>query len=219
MADRMGRKAPLMISILWYLIRNFIAGFSPGFAFLFFWRALLGTGLGPGWPAGAALAMASWSARSRGFISGILQGSWGLGFALPSIAYGFLYAPFEAMGKGYGLAWPADSWRATGTCLRLDPFLCEGTGSLGGQPEAAGGNRPACHAAVVSHLQERLSVEHDHRLRLDGGEFMRLLLDLGAVQYLLAKRTRLVATDGRHAVVLGQHSGIRGLQFLERGSG
>src|ERR1700688_62378 len=28
MADRMGRKAPLMISILWYSICNFIAGFS-----------------------------------------------------------------------------------------------------------------------------------------------------------------------------------------------
>src|ERR1700750_315969 len=29
MADRLGRKAPLMISILWYSICNFIAGFSP----------------------------------------------------------------------------------------------------------------------------------------------------------------------------------------------
>src|SRR5450759_1259987 len=29
MADRMGRKAPLMISILWYSVCNFIAGFSP----------------------------------------------------------------------------------------------------------------------------------------------------------------------------------------------
>ncbi len=36
MADRMGRKTPLMISIIWYSARNFIAGFSPSFAFLFF---------------------------------------------------------------------------------------------------------------------------------------------------------------------------------------
>jgi MFS family permease len=57
MADRMGRKAPLMISILWYSICNFIAGFSPTFAFLFFFRALLGIGMGAEWPAGAALAM------------------------------------------------------------------------------------------------------------------------------------------------------------------
>jgi MFS transporter, SHS family, lactate transporter len=91
MADRMGRKTPLMISILWYSICNFIAGFSPSFAFLFFWRALLGIGMGAEWPAGAALAMESWPARSRGFMSGILQGSWGLGFALSALAYGFLY--------------------------------------------------------------------------------------------------------------------------------
>jgi MFS transporter, SHS family, lactate transporter len=91
MADRMGRKAPLMISILWYSLCNFIAGFSPNFAFLFFFRALLGIGMGAEWPAGAALAMESWPARSRGFMSGILQGSWGLGFALSALAYGFLY--------------------------------------------------------------------------------------------------------------------------------
>src|ERR1700716_2024570 len=34
MGDRMGRKTPLMISILWYSISNFIAGFSPTFPFL-----------------------------------------------------------------------------------------------------------------------------------------------------------------------------------------
>jgi SHS family lactate transporter-like MFS transporter len=91
MADRMGRKAPLMISILWYSLCNFIAGFSPSFAFLFFFRALLGIGMGAEWPAGAALAMESWPARSRGFMSGVLQGSWGLGFALSALAYGALY--------------------------------------------------------------------------------------------------------------------------------
>ena len=91
LADRMGRKKPLMISILWYSICNFIAGFSPTFAFLFIFRALLGIGMGAEWPAGAALAMESWPARSRGFMSGLLQGSWGIGFALSSLAYGFLY--------------------------------------------------------------------------------------------------------------------------------
>jgi MFS transporter, SHS family, lactate transporter len=91
MADRVGRKAPLMISILWYSLCNFIAGFSPTFTFLFFFRALLGIGMGAEWPAGAALAMESWPTRSRGFMSGILQGSWGLGFALSSLAYGFLF--------------------------------------------------------------------------------------------------------------------------------
>ena len=91
LADRVGRGAPLMISIAWYSICNFIAGFSPTFWFLFLFRALLGIGMGAEWPAGAALAMESWPARSRGFMSGILQGSWGIGFLLSSAAYGLLY--------------------------------------------------------------------------------------------------------------------------------
>src|SRR5690349_12614198 len=46
LADRVGRKLPLMISIAWYSIANFIAGFSPTFGFLFLFRALLGIGMG-----------------------------------------------------------------------------------------------------------------------------------------------------------------------------
>jgi SHS family lactate transporter-like MFS transporter len=91
-ADRVGRKTPLMISILWYSVCNFIAGFSPSFTFLLIFRALLGLGMGAEWPAGAALAMESWPQRSRGLMSGILQGSWGIGFLLSSAAYGLLYS-------------------------------------------------------------------------------------------------------------------------------
>src|SRR6478672_5981044 len=91
LADRVGRRAPLMISILWYSICNLLAGFSPTFMFLFVVRALLGIGMGAEWPAGAALAMESWPARSRGFMSGVLQGSWSLGFLLASLIYGLAF--------------------------------------------------------------------------------------------------------------------------------
>jgi MFS transporter, SHS family, lactate transporter len=90
-ADRIGRKKPMMISIAWYSICNFIAGFSPTFWFLFLFRALLGIGMGAEWPAGAALAMETWPQRSRGFMGAVLQGSWGLGALLSSAAYGLLY--------------------------------------------------------------------------------------------------------------------------------
>jgi MFS transporter, SHS family, lactate transporter len=91
LADRVGRKLPLMISILGYSACNFIAGFSPTFMFLLIFRAALGIFMGAEWPAGAALAMESWPVRSRGFMSGVLQGSWGIGFALSSAIYGLFY--------------------------------------------------------------------------------------------------------------------------------
>src|SRR5262245_52118827 len=111
MADRMGRRAPLMISILWYSLCNFIAGFSPTFTFLFFFRALLGIGMGAEWPAGAALAMEAWPARSRGFMSGLLQGSWGIGYALSSACY---YGLVGRTNPLYGIlpyAGPTIGWR------------------------------------------------------------------------------------------------------------
>src|SRR5438045_4984625 len=88
LADRIGRKAPLMISIFWYSICNFIAGFSPTLLFLLVFRTLLGIGMGAEWPAGAALAMEQWPIRSRGLMSGVLQGSWACGFFLSSVSWG-----------------------------------------------------------------------------------------------------------------------------------
>ena len=94
LADRLGRRLPLMISILGYSLCNFIAGFSPTFWFLLLFRTLLGIGMGAEWPCGAALAMEQWPQRSRGFMSGVLQGSWGLGFLLSSACYWMLFDRF-----------------------------------------------------------------------------------------------------------------------------
>ena len=102
LADRVGRRAPLMISIAWYSVCNFIAGLAPTFWVLFLFRALLGIGMGAEWPAGAALAMETWPARSRGFMGALLQGSWGIGFLLSSALYALLYGPLESLGPGYG---------------------------------------------------------------------------------------------------------------------
>jgi SHS family lactate transporter-like MFS transporter len=91
MADRMGRRAPLMISILWYSMCNFIAGFSPTFMFLLVFRTLLGIGMGAEWPAGAALAMETWPTRSRGLMSAILQNSWALGYLISALLYATIF--------------------------------------------------------------------------------------------------------------------------------
>jgi len=79
LADRIGRKKPLMISIAWFSACNLLAGLAPSFWLLLLFRAALGIGMGAEWPAGAALAMETWPQRSRGFMGSVLQGSWGLG--------------------------------------------------------------------------------------------------------------------------------------------
>jgi SHS family lactate transporter-like MFS transporter len=91
LADRIGRKTPLMISIAWYSVCNLLAGLAPTFWLLFLFRALLGVGMGAEWPVGASLAMETWPIRSRGFMGSVLQSSWGLGALLSSAAYGALY--------------------------------------------------------------------------------------------------------------------------------
>ena len=157
----MGRKAPLMISILWYSICNFIAGFSPTFAFLFFFRALLGIGMGAEWPAGAALAMESWPARSRGFMSGILQGSWGLGFALSALAYGFL---FDLIGWR-GLLWIGILPAFVVIWIRFyvkEPEVWVENKRLQREKQGRGAG------AAVLHLQARRAVQYADGLLVDG---------------------------------------------------
>src|SRR6516225_8271991 len=71
LADRIGRKTPLMISIFWYSVCNFIAGFSPTFVFLLIFRTLLGIGMGAEWPAGAACCGSASCPPFRSFTSAI----------------------------------------------------------------------------------------------------------------------------------------------------
>jgi SHS family lactate transporter-like MFS transporter len=91
LGDRIGRKTPLMIAILGYSLCNLAAGLAPTFTFLFIARAILGFFMGAEWPAGSALAMETWPARSRGIMGGILQGSWGIGFMMSFAIYGLFY--------------------------------------------------------------------------------------------------------------------------------
>jgi MFS transporter, SHS family, lactate transporter len=69
LADRVGRKTPLMISIAWYSVCNFIAGLAPSFFVLFLFRALLGSGWAPSglpglpsqWRPGRCVHAPSWA--------------------------------------------------------------------------------------------------------------------------------------------------------------
>src|SRR6516164_8247208 len=175
LADRVGRRAPLMISIAWYSVCNFIAGLAPTFWVLFLFRALLGIGMGAEWPAGAALAMETWPARSRGFMGALLQGSWGIGFLLSSALYALLYGPLESLGPRLRLARPVNHRRPAGTRNRLCPDFCQGAGGLGGKPATAADAAARSPRPAALDFQARVAREYDYRVRDDGIGFRALL--------------------------------------------
>lgn len=85
-ADRWGRKTPLMIAMIWFAVCDAAIFFAPSFTWILILRTLFGFGMGAEWTAGATLAMESWPARSRGLASGLLQGSWAIGYLLAGLA-------------------------------------------------------------------------------------------------------------------------------------
>jgi len=93
-ADRWGRRLPLMLSVVWFALCDGAIGFAPSFAAVLVLRTLFGLGMGAEWTAGATLAMENWPRRSRGFASGVLQGSWGIGYLLAALAFGALVPRF-----------------------------------------------------------------------------------------------------------------------------
>ncbi|MBV8451061.1 MAG: MFS transporter [Deltaproteobacteria bacterium] len=108
-ADKVGRKLPLMVSILWFSLFAFLSGFSRSYAMLFALRALFGIGMGGEWAAGTPLTLEHWPARSRGMVSGMLQGGWFWGYLLAAVAFEFIYPMFSAMPH---LGWRVMFWIA-----------------------------------------------------------------------------------------------------------
>jgi MFS transporter, SHS family, lactate transporter len=85
-ADRVGRRLPLMVDVMFYSVVGFLCAFAPNFTVLVILRLLYGIGMGGEWGLGAALAMEKVPAERRGFFSGLLQEGYALGYLLASVA-------------------------------------------------------------------------------------------------------------------------------------
>ncbi len=93
-SDRVGRRLPLMVSVLTFSVFSFFSGLAPAFWVFFLIRMLFGVGMGGEWAAGTPLAMESWPERSRGVASGFLQGGWPVGYLLATVVYFLVYPVF-----------------------------------------------------------------------------------------------------------------------------
>lgn len=85
-ADRVGRRLPLMVNVVFYSVAGFLCAFAPNLTVLVILRMLFGIGMGGEWGLGAALAMEKVPAERRGFFSGLLQEGYLFGYLLATLA-------------------------------------------------------------------------------------------------------------------------------------
>ncbi|MDP9055458.1 MAG: MFS transporter, partial [Acidobacteriota bacterium] len=91
LADRYGRRLPLMIDLVFFSVIEVATAFSRSYTSFLILRALFGIGMGGEWGVGASLAMEKVPPRFRGLISGLLQQGYALGSLLAALCYFFLF--------------------------------------------------------------------------------------------------------------------------------
>lgn len=87
LADRYGRRVPLMANLVLSAFVQLFTGLAPTFESFLFLRALFGLVMGGQWGVGVSLAMEKVPAARRGLFSGILQEGYALGYLLAAVAY------------------------------------------------------------------------------------------------------------------------------------
>jgi MFS transporter, SHS family, lactate transporter len=93
-ADRYGRRIPLMLAIIFYSVFEVLSGLAPDYKAFLILRALYGIGMGGEWGVGAALAMEAAPMASRGLRSGLLQEGYAIGYLCAAAAYFVIFPHF-----------------------------------------------------------------------------------------------------------------------------
>ncbi len=91
LADRYGRRRPLMLNLVFYSVIEVLSGLAPSYTSFLVLRALFGIGMGGEWGVGASLAMEKAPSRLRGVLSGLLQEGYAAGYLLAAICYFFVF--------------------------------------------------------------------------------------------------------------------------------
>jgi MFS transporter, SHS family, lactate transporter len=91
LADRYGRRLPLIIDLIFYSVVEVLSGLAPNYLTFLILRALFGIGMGGEWGVGASLAMEKVPARLRGVLSGLLQEGYAAGYLLAAVCYFFVF--------------------------------------------------------------------------------------------------------------------------------
>ena len=90
LADRFGRRKPLMACIAYISTVTVLSGFAPNYTFFLIMRALYGIGMGGYWGIGASFAMENAPRHRRGFFSGMMQGGYPFGYLVTAVCMQFV---------------------------------------------------------------------------------------------------------------------------------
>ena len=85
LADRFGRRKPLMACVAFFSLVTIGTGLAPTYAVFVVMRALYGIGMGGYWGVGASFAMEHAPTRHRGILSGLMQGGYPFGYLLAAL--------------------------------------------------------------------------------------------------------------------------------------
>ena len=91
LADRYGRRLPLMLDLVFYSVVEVLSGLAPDYKTFLILRALFGIGMGGEWGVGASLVMEKVPPKWRGVLSGILQEGYAVGYLLAACCYFFVF--------------------------------------------------------------------------------------------------------------------------------
>jgi len=95
LADRIGRKRALMLSILTYSVFSFASGLATSVKMLAAFRFALGLGMGGEWNTGATLVAETFPTELRAKALAIVQSSWAFGYAAAALVSGIVLRYFQ----------------------------------------------------------------------------------------------------------------------------
>jgi SHS family lactate transporter-like MFS transporter len=94
LADRYGRRIPMMMNLVFFSIVEVATAFAPDLTTFLILRALFGIGMGGEWGVGTSLVMEKVPPRWRGLLSGLLQQGYAVGYLLAAVAAFFMLDRF-----------------------------------------------------------------------------------------------------------------------------
>lgn len=94
MADRLGRRRPMMLNVVFFAVISVLCGLAPNYSTFLVLRLLFGITLGGQWGVSASLALETVGIKRRGVISGLLQEGYTFGNLLAALVFRFVYPSY-----------------------------------------------------------------------------------------------------------------------------